>query len=89
MFRYVPGFTIPNVNIRVSGRAPVTLENRQFRNRAAWVLTGGRSSRMGSDKAVLDIAGRPLALRVAEAAGKFCDSVSLVGNPTRYTGRWD
>ena len=34
MFRYVPRFWIPNVNIRGDGRAPVTTENRGFRNRA-------------------------------------------------------
>ena len=39
---------------------------------------------MGRDKALIDIAGRPLALRVAEEAGRFCDSVSLVGDPARY-----
>lgn len=39
---------------------------------------------MGADKALIDIAGRPLALRVAQQALRFCDSVSLVGDPARY-----
>jgi molybdopterin-guanine dinucleotide biosynthesis protein A len=83
-FRYIPRFSILNVNIRADGRTPIILENRAFRNRSAWVLTGGRSSRMGRDKALIDINGRPLALRVAEEAGRFCDSVSLVGDPALY-----
>ena len=48
------------------------------------MLTGGRSSRMGKNKALIDIDGTPLALRVAEEAGRFCDSVSLVGDPALY-----
>jgi molybdopterin-guanine dinucleotide biosynthesis protein A len=39
---------------------------------------------MGRDKALIEIDGRPLALRVAEEAGRFCDSVSLVGDPALY-----
>ena len=41
-----------------------------------YVLCGGRSSRMGRDKAFVEIDGRPLALRVADALG---DRVVLVG----------
>jgi molybdopterin-guanine dinucleotide biosynthesis protein A len=39
---------------------------------------------MGRDKALLDIGGTPLALRVAAQIGKICDPVSLVGDPFRY-----
>jgi molybdopterin-guanine dinucleotide biosynthesis protein A len=53
-------------------------------NRAAWILVGGRSSRMGSDKARADSAGRALALRVADKAAAICSSVSLVGDPAIY-----
>jgi molybdenum cofactor guanylyltransferase len=84
MFRYVLKDWILNVNILGAGMTPVTLENRRFRNRAAWVLTGGRSRRMGTDKALIDIAGRPLVLRVALQAIEFCDLVSLVGDPALY-----
>ncbi|HVW87383.1 MAG TPA: molybdenum cofactor guanylyltransferase [Bryobacteraceae bacterium] len=55
-----------------------------FGNRAGWVLTGGRSSRMGTDKALLEISGRPLALRVADEIAPLCGSVTLVGDPERY-----
>jgi molybdopterin-guanine dinucleotide biosynthesis protein A len=54
-------------------------------SRFGWVLTGGRSSRMGIDKALIEIDGRPLALRVADELAKVCDGVALVGDPERYS----
>jgi molybdopterin-guanine dinucleotide biosynthesis protein A len=52
--------------------------------RAGFVLVGGRSSRMGRDKALLPLDGSTLVQRVAarvlEAAGK----VTLIGSPKRY-----
>jgi molybdopterin-guanine dinucleotide biosynthesis protein A len=41
---------------------------------------------MGSDKALLEIGGIPLVLRVAGEIGKVCGSVTLVGNPSLYSG---
>lgn len=53
-------------------------------SRSGWVLVGGRSSRMGFDKALVELDGRPLALRIAETLAPFCASVSLVGDPAVY-----
>jgi molybdopterin-guanine dinucleotide biosynthesis protein A len=39
---------------------------------------------MGIDKAMIEIGGRPLALRVADRLALCCGSVSLVGDPARY-----
>jgi len=57
--------------------------------RAAWVLAGGRSSRMGTDKALLEIEGQPLVLRVADRLAEVCGSVAIIGegtlsNPGQY-----
>ena len=49
-----------------------------------YVLTGGRSSRFGSDKALYTVHGRAMALHVAEVLGGPADSVTLVGDPGKY-----
>jgi molybdopterin-guanine dinucleotide biosynthesis protein A len=54
-------------------------------DRAAWILVGGRSSRMGLDKAHALSAGRALALRVADRAAAVCNSISVVGDPALYS----
>jgi molybdopterin-guanine dinucleotide biosynthesis protein A len=53
-------------------------------DRAAWILVGGRSSRMGVDKAHALSHGRALALRVADRAASVCNSISAVGDPALY-----
>jgi molybdopterin-guanine dinucleotide biosynthesis protein A len=52
---------------------------------AGYVLAGGRSSRMGRDKALLLKQGLPLASWVATAAAETTGSATLVGDPARYT----
>ena len=53
-------------------------------NRAGWVLAGGRSSRMGTDKAVIALDGAPLIERAIAVARTACESVSIVGDPAKY-----
>src|SRR4051794_13836057 len=53
-------------------------------NRSGWVLAGGRSSRMGRDKALLDLGSGPLAAQVAGLIAQTCGSATLVGDPARY-----
>jgi len=60
------------------------LDDLRPSNRAGWVLVGGRSRRMGVDKALIEIGGRSLALRVADELAKVCGPVALVGDPERY-----
>ena len=53
-------------------------------NRAAFVLAGGRSSRMGRDKACLPLEGRPLVDHVASKARDVTGNITLVGAISRY-----
>ena len=55
-----------------------------FPNVEGFVLVGGKSSRMGRDKALLEIVGRPLAARMADLLAPIVSRVTLVGNPLRY-----
>jgi molybdopterin-guanine dinucleotide biosynthesis protein A len=49
-----------------------------------FVLVGGKSSRMGQDKARLEMAGKPLVLRAAEALRPFVREITLLGPPEQY-----
>jgi len=51
--------------------------------RAAIILAGGRSSRMGTDKAALVVEGRTLLQRAVDAVSTLVDEVVLVGAPGR------
>jgi molybdopterin-guanine dinucleotide biosynthesis protein A len=70
-----------NINGNIRNKLSCKIEPK---NTAGWVLIGGRSSRMGVDKALVPIEGQPLALRVAAEVAKVCSSVSLVGDPEKY-----
>ena len=47
---------------------------------SGYVLAGGKSSRMGQDKALLELAGKPLVLRAVEKLQQVCGEVSILGN---------
>jgi molybdopterin-guanine dinucleotide biosynthesis protein A len=49
-----------------------------------FVLAGGHSSRMGREKALLEINGTPLLVRAALLLQPLCSGVTLVGPPERY-----
>lgn len=44
-----------------------------------FVLVGGRSSRMGRDKALLPVDGVPMALRIARTVERVCGRAAFVG----------
>jgi molybdopterin-guanine dinucleotide biosynthesis protein A len=50
---------------------------------AAFVLAGGRSTRMGKDKAFLELEGRTLLARALALARSVTSNVRIVGDPTR------
>jgi molybdopterin-guanine dinucleotide biosynthesis protein A len=51
---------------------------------SGFVLTGGRSSRMGQDKALMQVNGRSLVEIVAGNVVRGLDSVTLVGSRAKY-----
>jgi molybdenum cofactor guanylyltransferase len=54
-------------------------------NRAGFVLVGGRSSRMGRNKALLPYRGRTLVQHVAGVAGAVAADITLVGSRAEYS----
>ena len=51
---------------------------------AGFVLVGGRSTRMGRDKALLSLGDETLCEHVAKSVQTVCGNVTLVGAPDRY-----
>jgi molybdopterin-guanine dinucleotide biosynthesis protein A len=56
------------------------------RSVAGYVLAGGQSSRMGTDKALLEIDGTPLLVRAANTLAAVASRVVVVGHPDRHAG---
>jgi molybdopterin-guanine dinucleotide biosynthesis protein A len=51
---------------------------------SAFVLAGGKSSRMGADKALLELAGQTLLQRTLELAGAVSEDVRIVGAREKF-----
>ena len=49
-----------------------------------FVTAGGRSSRMGTDKAWLEIDGRPMIQRAVDALNQVTSTVSIIANGAEY-----
>jgi molybdenum cofactor guanylyltransferase len=49
-----------------------------------FVLVGGKSTRMGTDKAFLELAGRTLLARTLDFAASIASPVKIVGEPTKF-----
>ena len=58
---------------------------QRFSDIEAFILVGGKSSRMGRDKALLEISGKPLAARTAEIVKPLVANVMLIGEQRRQT----
>ncbi len=57
------------------------------RSRMGFLLTGGKSSRMGTntDKAFLDFRGQTLLDRALTVMGEVCGRVTIVGDPAKFS----
>ena len=49
-----------------------------------YVLAGGGSTRFGRDKALVEIGGVPMLLRMRELVGGVCQQVTVIAPPLRY-----
>lgn len=54
------------------------------RSRAGFILAGGKSSRMGEDKAFVDFGGQTLLQRALTVMGAACEQVTIVGDPAKF-----
>lgn len=71
------------------GSPPLDATDGRLGNVSAALLLGGASERMGCDKARLELAGAPAAVRLAERLALLCEEVLLVGGepPAEAKGR--
>jgi molybdopterin-guanine dinucleotide biosynthesis protein A len=53
---------------------------------ALFILAGGKSTRMGTDKAFLPLKGRTLLAHALETAHALTNAVFLVGDPAKFAG---
>ena len=60
------------------------MENAPARDVTAFILAGGRSTRMGTDKAFVDYDGRTLLARALDLAGSVTSDVRIVGNTEKF-----
>lgn len=54
-------------------------------SRTGFLLAGGRSLRMGADKALLDCGGRTLVERAVAVMRSACPCFAIVGDPARFS----
>lgn len=51
---------------------------------SGFILAGGKSTRMGTDKALLDFHGKSFLAQMVSIIEPFCDSISICGNNPGY-----
>lgn len=57
---------------------------KRYQQVAGFILAGGRSSRMGREKCLLEFAGEPLIVRTARLIEPLVSEVTIVGSPQLY-----
>lgn len=66
------------------GHSTPRMYDRKMKSMAAYIVAGGQSSRMGADKAFLDLAGKPLIVRAVQLAGQTVPEVKIVGDARKF-----
>jgi molybdopterin-guanine dinucleotide biosynthesis protein A len=61
-------------------------KSEQLQPIGGYVLAGGRSSRMGQDKAMLVLGGKPLVEHAVVKLKRLCATVSILGNSSALKG---
>ncbi len=56
-------------------------------SRMGFLIAGGKSSRMGADKAFLDFGDQTFLDRALAVMGAVCDRVAIVGDPAKFAER--
>ena len=54
-------------------------------SRAAFILTGGRSSRMGAEKGFLKFGAQTLVERALTVVAAVCPQIAIVGDPAKFS----
>ncbi len=53
-------------------------------SRTGFILAGGKSTRMGSDKAFVEFGGQTLLDRATKVMSEACETVTIVGDPAKF-----
>ncbi|MFZ0277134.1 MAG: molybdenum cofactor guanylyltransferase [Candidatus Sulfotelmatobacter sp.] len=62
------------------------MENGSARDVSVFILAGGKSTRMGTDKAFVEYEGRPLLARTLDVARSVASGVWIVGSKEKFAG---
>ncbi|MBM4422118.1 MAG: molybdenum cofactor guanylyltransferase [Chloroflexi bacterium] len=68
----------------IPGKETVRSKIRRMSNFSVVINAGGRSSRMGADKAFADIGGKPMIERIIEQTAGLGDQIIVANSPEEY-----